>query len=340
MTNEWSTRIATFDDIDSILDLITLSLGEGLVPRHRDFWEWKHLRNPFGASPVLIAESQGMIVGLRVLMRWTWRSGNVDVPAVRAVDTATHPNWRGKHIFTQLTLELRKDMKGQGVSFIYNTPNRSSLPGYLKMGWKEVTRIPLWVRPLKFFGPVRSLLFPTNPVQKSSEESYGTSDASDLLSHSGIGKFLDQSIFSDTRYHTVRSLSYLKWRYSSVPGFRYCAKWRFDAGAGAAVIYRRRKRKGLDELSVSELLHTPGDSGMMHGRQLLRELATETKADYIVAVASSDSSEATILKRSGFFPVWRLGPILTTCLLNEIPCLPAPGKWSNWRCTIGDLEIF
>ena len=66
----------------------------------------------------------------------------------RAVDTATLPEWRGKGVFSRLTMRLVEQMQNEGVSFVYNTPNGKSMPGYLKMGWAPVTRIPLWIRPI------------------------------------------------------------------------------------------------------------------------------------------------------------------------------------------------
>ena len=47
-------------------------------------------------KPLSWSSQHGQLVALRAFMRWTWRSGGRDVTAVRAVDTATHPDWRGQ----------------------------------------------------------------------------------------------------------------------------------------------------------------------------------------------------------------------------------------------------
>src|SRR5688572_20647647 len=111
MATDLVIRPATASDTGEILGLVKLSLGEGRIPRHLDFWTWKHGRSPFGPSPMLVAESDGRLVGLRVFMRWMWRAQGTTWPAVRAVDTATHPDWRGKGIFSRLTLALLDQMK-------------------------------------------------------------------------------------------------------------------------------------------------------------------------------------------------------------------------------------
>ncbi len=141
-------RPATEHDTPRILDLIAASYNHAPTPLRADYWRWKHEENPFGASPCLVAESNGHLVGVRVFLRWNWYSENHSVRAVRAVDTATLPEWRGRGVFSRLTMRLVEQVQKEGVSFIYNTPNQKSMPGYLKMGWAPVTRIPLWIRPI------------------------------------------------------------------------------------------------------------------------------------------------------------------------------------------------
>jgi GNAT superfamily N-acetyltransferase len=339
MKSEWTFRTVTEQDTDEILSLIRTSMGEGTIPREKEFWVWKHFNNPFGSSPALVAQSEGKIIGLRAFMRWCWRTGDREIPAVRAVDTATHPGWRGKRIFTELTLQLKEEMKKQGVLFIYNTPNQSSLPGYRKMGWKKVTKVPLWVRPLKLHRVLSALLFKRS-MESGPVTSGDFQTAAEFLSHSSIDDFLNKSALADVRYHTCRSINYLKWRYVDIPGFTYKSKWHLEQEGGAAAIFRDRRRKGLHELSLSELICTPGEAGIRLGRFLLKEIARKTKADYIVASAASRTQEAVILRRSGFFPLRFLGPVFTVYKLNETSALRNPELWSSWRCTIGDLEVF
>ena len=103
-----------------------------------DDWliEVGHPVDPFGRSFMLVAETDGRIVGLRAFMRWEFVAGDRRFRAVRAVDTATHPDHQGKGIFSRLTLEALDSLRDQ-ADFIFNTPNEKSLPGYLKMGWSD-----------------------------------------------------------------------------------------------------------------------------------------------------------------------------------------------------------
>ena len=147
------------EDEPAVLELLVGALGEGPSgQRTSDFFRWKHLENPFGESLLLVAELGGEIVGLRAFLRWGFTLGDRSLRAVRAVDTATRQDQRGKGIFSTLTkaalAELRTD-----TDLVFNTPNGSSRPGYLKMGWQEVGRVPVWLkvrRPVAFARGLRS----------------------------------------------------------------------------------------------------------------------------------------------------------------------------------------
>src|SRR5688572_23337100 len=99
-------REATDSDIPEIIALLKISLGESLMPKSERYWRWKHIENPFGRSPVILCWDEGKLVGVRAFMRWEWISEGQLYRAVRAVDTATHPDYQGKGIFKKLTLSL------------------------------------------------------------------------------------------------------------------------------------------------------------------------------------------------------------------------------------------
>src|SRR5687767_10160893 len=129
-------RKAEESDIPKIISLLKASLGESLLPKSEAYWKWKHVNNAFGKSPVLLAEEEGICVGVRAFMRWQWKMQGKSLEAVRAVDTATHPDYQGKGIFSKLTTTLLDVCKESQWHLVFNTPNEKSLPGYLKMGWK------------------------------------------------------------------------------------------------------------------------------------------------------------------------------------------------------------
>jgi GNAT superfamily N-acetyltransferase len=352
MATDLVIRPATAGDTDEILRLVTLSLGEGRIPRHVDFWTWKHAQSPFGPSPMLLAQSDGQLVGLRVFMRWGWNAQGRTWPAVRAVDTATHPDWRGKGIFSRLTLALLEQVKAAGTAFVFNTPNDQSRPGYLKMGWIGVGRTSLWVRPLRPTRLIRSLIAsrrgrtletpasPTRPSAAPSGNVPGSAPAGHLVDQAAFPDFLARRPIQPDRFATPRTSAYIRWRYAAIPGFDYRAIWNLDGDHGAAVIFRRKVERGLQELRLCEVLIGAGSRSRRLGRDLLHDLAENGDADYITAMAATGTPEQRALLRSGFLPAPRIGPVMTVRPLNAVAPAPSPLQRSAWNLSIGDLELF
>ena len=87
--------------------------------------------------------------------------------------TLLRPQIRRRH-----TYQLRNP--GQGVAHVFNTPNEQSRPGYLKMSWQQVGKLPVEVW---FRSPVSaaSALRVRVPADKSSLPTAVASSAEDVL---------------------------------------------------------------------------------------------------------------------------------------------------------------
>nr|MDQ3958041.1 GNAT family N-acetyltransferase [Actinomycetota bacterium] len=141
-------RVRPYTDADepAVLELLQAAMGGGPAgARAPSFFRWKHLAGPFGRSFLILAEDSDRVVGLRAFMRWRFTGAGGTLDAVRAVDTATHPDYQGRGIFTRLTMEALDALRDE-VDLVFNTPNKLSLPGYLKMGWAVTGRVPISVR--------------------------------------------------------------------------------------------------------------------------------------------------------------------------------------------------
>jgi GNAT superfamily N-acetyltransferase len=322
-------RIPTDEDLDVIVDLVRLCLGEGRIPRTREYWAWKHLANPFGPSYLLIAEERGAIVALRAFMRWTWWSSGQPVPAVRAVDTVTHPDWRGRGVFTSLTLAMVERVQSEGVAFVFNTPNDHSRPGYLKMGWTLVGRIHPWIRP--------------QPLGRWYGRNAGGDFASvgQLLEAPGLDDLLSAMAADyDPRLITRPERAYLRWRYAESPGLAYHAAWQLDEGPGAALVFHVLERPRWTELRLCEILASPTRESMAQARDLIGKTARQAGAHFVSAVTAPRTPERRVLRSSGFVPFPRRGPFLTVRPLQASALEVDPRRRRSWRPTIGALEVF
>lgn len=335
----FSIRPATEADLPAILALLETTMGEHSLASKPDYWRWKHIENPFGASPCLVADADGLIAGVRVFMRWRWESGERSVEAVRAVDTATHSDFRRKGVFSALTKSLLTSCGEQGVSFVFNTPNPRSQAGYLKMGWTTVARIPLMVRPLRPFRLLASIkrLRDSSGGHRLSEDGMPTVD--DFLRSKTAEVLCAEGPSPESRYHTSQSREYLTWRYLRVPHIRYHAVWQ-DSSPSAALIFGIKERSGLREIVVTEVLVGADPAGRRQAARLLRRMCRDVEGDYAAASSPRNSPQSRALVRAGFFPVGGLGPNLCVRPLQDRPLQPDPARLSSWHCSIGDLELF
>jgi GNAT superfamily N-acetyltransferase len=327
------------DDEAEVLDLLAITLGNGPAGRRPpEFFRWKHVENPFGRSYMLLAEADGRIVGLRAFMRWKFRADGRVVRAVRAVDTATHPDHQGRGIFSRLTREAVEDLRDE-ADLIFNTPNEKSLPGYLKMGWRLVGTVPVSVRisrPVAFFKGFRALRSASEPVR--SAPTVSASSAATALSDPEIPSLLSEAARSSDRLlATPRDLEYLRWRYGAAPLLDYRAITAHERGKLAGVcVFRVRPRGALWESTVAEVIVRPGDRGI--ARRLFRGVSAAARVDHVTCHFPQGTAVASGARRAAFLRAPG-GMTFIVNALNRDDSLRAT-QLDSWALSLGDLEVF
>jgi len=303
-------RSAEEKDIPAIVALLKLSLGESLMPKSEAFWRWKHVDNPFGKSPVLLAYEGDLLIGVRAFMRWEWKQGAHTFKAVRAVDTATHPRHQGKGIFKNLTMKMVKQCQDEGLAFIYNTPNKSSLPGYLKMGWVQVGRLPIR---LKLHGFRKTQIT-------------GVSKGWDALAGHSLWDQLPAAKDTKTLGSAI-SLNYLQWRYRGNP----IANYEVISAEGERpfiLVYRHKQGRKWTEIRITELLSEPE-----HVAYAIRCLQAQVSGIKVITLSGAQQGIAP-----GFMTL-PVGPVVTVHNLN-MPAFPDCLTFGAWSPSLGDLELF
>ena len=309
-------RRAEGADEDAAIELCRQVLGHEDDGRWAELFHWKHRDNPFGRSPMWVAVDGDRIVAVRVFLRWEFRLGDRTVRAVRAVDTATHPDYQGKGLFTALTLAGLAEVAAEGVELVYNTPNAKSRPGYLKMGWHDVGRLapvvavrsPLVLRRL-MKSRVAASVWPDHlAIGRSVHE---------WLADGGFDRYATST---DRRgLTTPLSPEFLRWRFgSSVQPCRV-----IDDGT-AAVVVERRARGDMLEL---DCLLALGDPRAVD--RLLRRTLADAGADVVMRLGAPNPL-------AGFTPLPRTGPMLTCRMLRPDP-VP---RLADWHLSLGDVVLF
>ena len=238
---ELEVRRATEADLPAALDLAQRSLGWSPDDPNEAFFRWKHLENPAGASPMWVALDDGEVVGFRVFLRWRFiRPGAPPAVAVRAVDTATHPDHQGRGIFRRLTLGAVDELRAEGVDFVFNTPNSQSRPGYLKMGWQVVGRVPIAVRPSSLVSLHRIAGARTSAGKWSQPSTAGTAAIDALADDAAVTALLDSQA-RPAGLATDRTVDHLRWRYRFGP-LHYRAIVAPDGPAAGLAVFRVRDR--------------------------------------------------------------------------------------------------
>ena len=332
-------RRARPEDVPAIVVLLRECLGNRW---NEEYYGWKHQRNPFGPSPGWVAEAGGELVALRIFLRWTWLSRGRSLTAFRAVDTVVHPSFRRRGLFSRLTGEALAELTREGGRFVFNTPNRSSLPGYLALGWREVGRVPLLVYPRRPARMAAAAFGRAGAAESVSLTGGELPRVSALLAALAGPEWLDHgsAATEDERLQTPLSPEYLRWRYDAVPGYEYRALHETQRAAGAALVFHRRRRAGLKEVKISEVLMRGGDQGGEMAAELLAPLVHDVDADYLGAVAAPGTPQRRALRRAGFVPARVMGPRLVVRELAPATDAPDPTSMRAWRCSLGDLELF
>ena len=315
------------DDEAAVLALLQASLGWVPDDQYARFFAWKHHDNAFGRSPAWVALDGDRIVGFRIFLRWEYlRDGRV-VRAVRAVDTATHPDAQGRGIFSKLTRHALEQVRAEGVDFVFNTPNDQSRPGYLKMGWQPVARLPVLVTPRSLPALVK-IARARVPADKWSQATGAGRAAPEVFAdRDAVAQLLDACRAPGGGLRTNRTPEFLAWRYGFAP-LAYRVLLAGDRLADGCVVFRLRRRGAAVEAAICDVLVPPARRSSTGA--LLRGVLRASRADYAIRIGGTEVPRAMSLPLPG------QGPTLVWRAVCDDVMPPAP----DWHVTLGDIELF
>jgi GNAT superfamily N-acetyltransferase len=303
-------------DLAGVLGVLKAALGESpILQRTPALWAWKHEQNPFGPSLILVAEVEGRLAGVRAMMRWELGlpDGGV-LRCLRAVDTATHPDFERRGIFRKLTTEVVDWARQDQVDLIFNTPNDRSGAGYLTMGWQLVGTTGVMIRPLLRPGAKADPNSPPDPADffQPVPAPY-TPDENPPRPSPGL--------------RTPRSGAYLSWRFSGHPFVRY----RAISTENATVVARGNVRNGRKEVVVSDILGRAD-------RHAVSAMARRARGAYMAGWFSPGSPERRAALLAGMMPVPGVRSLtLVARPLRELPI--DVFSLANWDLALSDLEL-
>lgn len=332
--DNFTIKAAGAADYPAIIRLFESSLGsEGGVPSI-EFWKWKHEANPFGPSPTILMYDGDALVGLRTFMYWAWEQNGEAFKSLRCVDTATHPDYRGKGIFKKLTLLLVEKSKEENLAdFIFNTPNQMSMPGYLKMGWEPAGQTNLFIKPgfrffkKKFFGQPSAELPVELPFYNWTEAEIAPLISAYRMQHSGV-------------LSTPYDSSYFRWRYARVPGLPYGNWLKKDESGNISAIFffRIKETNGIRELRILDVLWAD-QSGLDAATGGFGEMSRHFQTE-ATSILKDPVLPTTFYLKNGFLPLKKRGLHITKKRLLNEAIYQKLDPDTHWNLSAGVVELF
>ena len=359
MANDASENQAVLDfvdldqvDIDEIVKILSGSLStSGATAKNIAFWSWKHVHNPAGRSLGLAAKSlsDGSLIAVRPMMHWRFKTPCFSelCQVVRPVDTVTHPDWRGKGIFRSLTLRAISKLGNTTINLAFNTPNKNSLPGYLKLGWQKACELQVYLalgRSSAIFNRVigkRVFSLVESPWEKIS---HGATYGASKLSEEQVDEILGHcSEFEGRRmcsgFRTFRDVKFLRWRFIEQPNVDYGFTIVRDSQdkIQSVVVARLEIRAGLLVALIQDVF--VADSKLSTVRRAIKGVRKDLNVAFLAAHFIKGSIEYKAMMTSGFLPVKKV-----TLAVREIgkptESLINFKAENRWDLTLSDIEVF
>lgn len=302
-------REATPADRDAILALRARCFpGDDPEKREPRFWEWE-----FRHGRLFVAEERGRVVAHLGFIGQTYIIGGVRTPSLLGVDAMSDPEYRGRRLFGQVAA-FAAQVLARDTAFSGAWQIRKAVAGGIQAGgWAAVDGARVLIRPFTTaFGGDGA---PTSDVE--------------AMAATARDFYLDA--------YVERTPAWLRWRYIENP------LWRYDvaATAGAWLVTRRTRLKGIDTLAIVDVAWRRGRS---HEARALLARALRTARTTLAAtlVTRAHPAYGWFLRR-GFVP----GPHRFRFLVNDFSgnllqprggAHGAPAAPPRWALLWGDTD--
>lgn len=207
MTERLEIRDATESDRDRAVAL--LAAAHGAPARDAAGWDWLFQGR---LERYAVADAGAQLAAQYALLPLRVQHRGAVVDASLSLDTATHPDFTGRGLMTDLALRV---YERPGAELVFGFPNRSSSwIFYNRLDWREVPAFPLLFRPLP--GIARALA----PISLPKLPSVRRGHAERAEPFDEFGFWADE-IWSRTSSAlgtaVVHDSTYLNWRFAKAP---------------------------------------------------------------------------------------------------------------------------
>jgi|AntDeeMetagen134_2_1112570.scaffolds.fasta_scaffold01801_3 GNAT superfamily N-acetyltransferase len=335
--------------------------------RGGDWFDWKYRQNPYvDHTPLFVVRKDGEVVGARPFMGFEMRTNSETATALQPSDTMVHPDHRRRGIFTRMTEHAIEYYEGTNVDFFFNFPNEASLPGYEKLGWRQIVDKRTYYRvqrpdslaPEYINSDVARVLGTLiGPLLRGYYNRQGGPEyaSSDLTVETTPGVAVDELVeLYDRRppdaLHANRTRQFYEWRFASPVWSRSTYVAERDSEPVAAAIVRTRRTN--DAVTITQIVDVVPMTGRGAWRgalaRLLDAVLGDHKASDLVGI-SGTVVPRDLLKTYGFRRDDRLPFSLFSGHRCTLVTRPVDGtSWTlngraleesgNWRLTYAERD--
>jgi hypothetical protein len=265
-------------------------------------YRWKF--HSFPAKPTSSeygAHLAGEMIGYYAAIPFEYRIGGQRRVAGMVCDVMTGSRARGKGVFTKMGAYALGQMKAEGVDFTTGYPIRPEvLPGHLKVGWKVVQTMPIYLRVLRtraildskqlgFLAPLGDLAaksFRVLPrLLRGSDFTVQVMTVDEFLDDAGSPAFLERWLQSVPN-GLVKSREFLRWRLGAPQtSYRvFVARDRQGTMVGVCIT-RKTELSKVPALALLDVMLLPGHERAFRALdQHLQKSALESGAEVIATM--------------------------------------------------------
>jgi hypothetical protein len=266
-------------------------------------FDWWFDRNPVGPRLVTASEENGATLGVSAMSFFRMRLGGELRDVAFAVHAATVAAARGKGLWSALELHNEEEAKLGGAPCVLGFTNPMAGPILVgKLGWRDLCRLRIWVRPKRLRRTGRGEL--TGGAEPEFSERHAASD--------GV-----------RGNRIAKDEAYLRWRYAESP-----RTYRLIESKDGFAVVGHAVHRGFSAGLVCEL------AGSGRAR-LLRRCVRAVDADIVIAFVNRGEERSYLA--AGFVPTPESIRFIGKPLADGVEL---PASRGAWRFTLGDLDFF
>jgi GNAT superfamily N-acetyltransferase len=244
--SEYAFDLYKNSDADEAIDLFSRCYGK---TRPRDEWLWQYHSCPHGQKSIVCRLDDQLAAFYGVILRPLFIH-HEETMVGHVIDVMTHPDHRGKGLFTRSAKAAFSASKSAGIGLFFGWPNQQAFPGHMKVNWSQLGK--------------RDILRRSPEASSRLDEKL----AIERVSWSALKSMSRElnDLFSvrcdDLEFVADRRSEWLNWRYALRPRFGYfpilCRSTRTGSLEGWGIL-RTRQFEGRKVGHIVDYLTRGGD---------------------------------------------------------------------------------